>query len=880
LTLEYIEKELAQVYDNNPTKNEAVLIREGKLRPVYCQKCGKDGELIQSCVSFISKDYTGERSSYLVHSLVLDADENNAVSRDLENAILNPDMFVSDLSTLDIDAPSKFPNDEYPTVEYKPVRSDPVASLTEKYEPKVLKFMIHAVISVLCGKGKTILPVLNVPHEELSATALSFMNTFLQIIPYHMRPMLSFVTDAGDTSKYSSFKIRFLPEDIEFTAQKGMGILFEKKTAIGIKEEEVSQNMALVDFFYGLILNEAVRREFLMYVDNVVTKNPSLAVTNSKTLSNLVFLFKQSSGMFPENTVLPNDDKLYDLIMIYDKYRTALTDEHRVNALKCLQRYPQSHKEIPKKVFSKITHIYPSEPVATKRVIMNVVLDLIHTDVMRDKLFSFIKSVYHDENEDVRAVINNNIARVYYGGFLQSQILEFFNENFYSEPDKTREIILEKLFLTLRTPAIQPQLVEFINRYYTEFSFEQKQQFFSAFFELLPDADSVVEKLTEIVNEKVSDDSEEIRALVAEGVCKAVEKDKRRKEPKILRMLVSLDGYCTDCVTKKVFTDWISHGIFAEYLVMVWDRPIVDRIKKLAHILSVIENVPDHTLKYLLDSIKILCESEKTKSDLIDLIEAEEIMSRAAEKMNVGAKNSAQIVINDYLHPKIVASLYDIFGAAHRDGDFPIVWDYAKKHPYLIKTQEFETLAVYLKLISSVENFDMGTTFSLVTKFPDETAVRKNIAQCVVKNIPVVKNPNDSYAASLALSYASVDYLEKGVFTFKKSYDKIRASYDLPEKQAERAEFKNSSSALKAVVSAANLVFLEDDFSDMIRSDESDVSRIVSDFVANYSSRGKKFVSSLIWEPSVDARFADFCTKAAKKANEPKRGLFKKLFKK
>ena len=878
LTLEYIEKELAPVYDNNPTKNEAALIREGKLRPVYCQKSGKNGELIQSCVSFISKDYTGERSSYLVHSLVLDDDDKNAVSHDLEAAALNPDMFVSDLSTLDIDAPFKFPNDEYQTVAYKACKCDDVSSLAEKYEPKMLKFMIHAVISVLCGKGKTVFPVLNVPHEELSETALSFMNTFMQIIPYHMRPMLSFVTDAGDTSKYSAFKIRFLPENVEFTAQKGMGILFGKKAAIGIKEEEVSMNMALVDFFYGLIINEAVRREFLIYVDSIVTKNPALAAVNSKNLSNLVFLFKQCSGLFPENTVLPNDDKLYDLIAIYDKYRSAMTDEYRVNTLKCLQRYPQSHREIPKKVFSKVTHFYPTEPDATKRVIMNVVLDLIHTDLMRDRLFSFIKNVYHDENDDVRAVINSNLISVYYGGFLQNAILDFFTANFDSEPEETRAIILEKLFLTLRTPAIQPQIVEFIRQNYSKFTQDQKRQFYMTFFELLADADSLAEQLTEIVNKNIAHESDEIRSFVAEGVCRAVEKDRKRKAPKVMRMLVSLDGYCTDCVTVKIFTDWIHNSIFAEYLVMIWDKPIVDRIKKIARILNVIGDAPEDTLKYFLNSIKILCDSEKKRSDLIDIIEAENILSEASESMSGGAKKFSQAVINEYLHLKITEAFYDIFSPAHRDNDFPLVWKYAKSHAYLTKTNEFKTLVDYLTLIDAVGNFDVNKTFELVTNFPKTESVCKNIAQCLRKNIPAVKNPSADEAVSLALSYASAEYLENGVFSFKTSYDKIRASYDVPEKQAERAEYQNDTRALKAVISAANVIYLNPAYSDMICSDASELSRIITDFVVKYGSRGEKFLRSLIWETSVDIRLSDFCTNAAKTAPVPKTGLFKKIF--
>ncbi len=35
LEREFIEKDLAAIYDNKPSKNDAALIRDGKLAPVY-----------------------------------------------------------------------------------------------------------------------------------------------------------------------------------------------------------------------------------------------------------------------------------------------------------------------------------------------------------------------------------------------------------------------------------------------------------------------------------------------------------------------------------------------------------------------------------------------------------------------------------------------------------------------------------------------------------------------------------------------------------------------------------------------------------------------------------------------------------------------------
>ena len=75
LEREFIEKELTPVYTHKPSKNDADMIRSGKLKLVYCQYFTKSGRFVQSCTSFIPLDYTGERSAYLAHTLVPDEAE-------------------------------------------------------------------------------------------------------------------------------------------------------------------------------------------------------------------------------------------------------------------------------------------------------------------------------------------------------------------------------------------------------------------------------------------------------------------------------------------------------------------------------------------------------------------------------------------------------------------------------------------------------------------------------------------------------------------------------------------------------------------------------------------------------------------------------------
>ena len=78
LTREFIGRELSIIDDYKPTAEETTLIRRTQLPPLYAQMAVKSGELVQSAISFLASDYTGERTSYMVHSLVFSEKEKKA----------------------------------------------------------------------------------------------------------------------------------------------------------------------------------------------------------------------------------------------------------------------------------------------------------------------------------------------------------------------------------------------------------------------------------------------------------------------------------------------------------------------------------------------------------------------------------------------------------------------------------------------------------------------------------------------------------------------------------------------------------------------------------------------------------------------------------
>lgn len=880
ISREFIEKELAPVYDNKPTKNEADLIRNGMLPPVYFQTFCKTGEVVQSCMSFIPKDYTGERSSYLVHSLIFGENEKKDVFSAPDGNLISPEMFIDDISKIGTDAWESFPDEHYPEKEYVPSKSLTALVLTEEYDAKMIKYMICAVIELLFGKAKAVFPVLSVKREELSRKAVEFINTFAQILPYHIRPMLSFVTDSGEITKFSSFKIRFMPEDAPVVSGKGIWILFGKKSVVGISEEMYSSDAVLVEFFYSLLKSESLRREFLMFTDGVVTKDPSISSLNYKNISNLVFMFKQCSGMYNDKSVLPNDDRVFDFVAVYEKYRAALTDEQRVNALGFLKRYPEKHIEIPKKVFSKIAHFYPGEPEITKHIIMNVVLDMIHTDIMRDRLFAFIKSVYHDEDEETRKNLVRHLASVYYGGFLQPQILSFFSENFENEPEESKSVIIEKLLLTVRTPSVQQQIMSFFVSSYDMLSMEQKKKFYDTFLDMLPESDSLAEKMMDFVNERISGEPEEIVESVAKGICVAVEKDQRRKEPKLMSVMLTKRGFCTESVLKVLFSEWCGRKIFYEQIDIVWQYKLHDRIDYLIYVWKTVKDISDEAVDALLDKVKSAFDEENKKFDLFELISEEEIIDKSDKELSRKAKSFFRKIKEYCIKPRIIQSTYDVFSIKHRSHGIEDYLAYSEKNSEIKESEQYGVVLSYANLSDAVKNRRADEIVGYSDKFPEDPRVRSNIAQCIQNDIGEVVNPDDNAATSVALSFAFAGFISTGAYSFSAAYDRISSSFTSDAKNADRADFDNDRRALIAVIRAADIVCKKTDSADDICSEKSEIGKIITRFIGKHAKRGQKWLLSSIDLSPIDKRLLSFCSAAAKGAPVQNVGFFRKLFKK
>ena len=570
LTREFIERELAPIYENKLNKLDPMAVRRGEMPDVYTQSCTRSGVLVQNCISYLPLDYTGERSAYLSHSLIYSEEEKGEILSRTEKSILHPELFVTDISGFGLTEPEAMPNGEYPETPYRPKEAVACDYLAREADPDIAISFLYAVLNAICGKGRNVSFKLPGEDKELSLASMNLYNELLSVLPISLRAGLSFASYVTEPTAYVNHKLKGVCADFpESAAAKNVYFDFQTKLIIGVRHEEVVANKALIQFFYSLLGNENLRTEFLRFAERAMATIPALAKLNLKALDSLVFLFRCSCGFYPEQEVLPNDNAVYEYLCAYEKYREAMPTDYRLRAYACLRRYAANHLAIPKNTFVKATKLYTGEDAPTKRVYMDVVLELIHVDVMRDKLFQFIRSNYETETDEMKQIIVDDLTRVFYGGFLQSRLLNFFSEIFPTEPEESRSMIVGKLLLSIRTPALKKQIPEFIRANYTYFGKEDKDSFYATCLEMLPEADELAGILVTLVNDLIKTESEQRQEALALQLTEALEHDYRRKDHLLMPILAAEPGFCRDLVIRLAFGDWKTRKLHGEYVELM-----------------------------------------------------------------------------------------------------------------------------------------------------------------------------------------------------------------------------------------------------------------------------------------------------------------------
>lgn len=706
LERDFIERELAVVYEKKLSKVDATQIRKGEMPNVYAQCCTRSGVLVQNCISFLPLDYTGERSAYLSHSLIFSLEEKERVLTTHEGNTLNPALFITSIDSFAITAPNATPDSSYPQKVYTPGRAQECASILSNCDSETAKAFLYAVLYALCGKGKNIF--FKVPGEDAqqSIAATQLFNEVLSILPYSLRGKLSFVSRVSELSQYANFKLKGISNQFpENPGSKGVYFDLKMNQVVGLTQDEVTANNQLLNFFYSLLKNEALRAEFLSYVAQVAVSVPSAQNLNMKTLSELVFLFQCSCGLYPEPEILPNDAKVYEYLCAYEKYRVALSPEYRMQAYRCLMRYPQNHIAIPKNIFSKVSKLYAAEVRPAKRVCMNIVLELIHTDIMRDKLFIFIRNHYSSEDEDIKKIIIADLTRVFYGGFLQTQILNFFAEQFPNEPEESQTLIMEKLLLSIRTSAVQEAVLSFIDQHYENMAPGLRRSFYDTFLEMLPECDGLSVALTAIVNHHIETEDQATKNALAQSLAEALEADYRKKEHRLLPVLTAQPGFCEDVVIRLTFGPWQSRKIYSEYLQLLAEKTIAEKTAGLGRIVA---RLPA-TVKPLLAQASELYGGDMEKGSLYVWLEA-------AEQLRDVPSPFADVLREAVITPAICRRVGDVFDLRMRADGMALLESYADAVPSVRASAEYGIISAYHDLVKAAEQ----ANFAAVTARMEE----------------------------------------------------------------------------------------------------------------------------------------------------------------
>lgn len=707
LEREFIENELSVVYQNKLNKSDFGAIRRGEISPVYSQCVLRSGRLVQSCTTYLSLDYTGERSSYLTHSLIFEGEEVRHVLCGKDTLCFNPGLFVKDIGRFDVTSTSAAPNERYPSLTYSALSEDD-NDILKGFSEETLKVFIYAMLLSIKSRGKGVCFRLLFPDAELSVAALNFINKVITVIPYDMRDALSFVTYVTDYSQYQGYKLRCVSERCgDASGSKNIFIDVQTGMVTGISEEELASGRTLMNFFYMLLENRQMRDEFLVYMENAARVIPSLQSPTIKVLSELVFLFCVACGHFSEDSIIPSDARVYELFCIYEKYRTMLGEEYRMEVYKCLYRYPRVHKAIPKNIFQKLTKLYTGECRSARRVAMNAVLELIHTDIMREKLFAFIRANYTDEDDDIKQTVNADLCRVFYGGFLQPQILDFFSENFNNSPETTRDLVVDKVLLTIRTASIQQKVLEFISLHYGDMSLAQRKRVYNTFFEMLPECDSLSLSLCAIVDKYVEIEDEEFRREVALRIASALEADYRRREHLLLPILASGEGFCKEQVIRLALGEWSTRKIYGEYISLISSKKIEQKTDEIVFALGS-KNVSNEAKERLLGVLADIYSEGEERTTLYSWFNVDERLAGCVEKKHLD--NIRKTV----LYPAIEGRLFEIFNLASGSEGMRRAERYCKDRELLTETNGYKAIRTFFVLEEAIDKHAADKAFAAI----------------------------------------------------------------------------------------------------------------------------------------------------------------------
>ena len=590
-------------------------------------------------------------------------------------------------------------------------------AIMSAYDPEMVKSFIFSVVAAILGDGPEVYFRLPYADSQLSDAALEFINAIMSILPYSLRQKLSFVSYISDARAYKGFHLKCVSGDCgSVDAENGVLYDFAKGEILG-NVEKYGVYRSHAAFLYSLFEYRKIRDEFHSFVGGIEEKYPEHSL-DLKSFTDIIFMFWQCSGFYVEESVVINDESLCNFLDVYASFREGLSEAHRVQAYRPFGRYLREQAPIPDGVFSRLSRLYPTECVAAKAVALDVLLGLIHVDVMRERLFAFISRNYARETDKVKLVINNNLCRVFYGGFLQQRILRHFDMFFNGEPMETRDLILDKLLLSIRTPGIQEHIISFIDRRYEALTTAQKLKICNTCHEMIPECDGLAVMLASFVNRRIATDPDIARILAA-GLCNSIDKSIKAENPHLVGILINESGFTEDVAMAHI----IGKGRGVDILLsLLADMPADKRAEKLIRATVSVPGITEVEYDGLLSRFKGM-PVRVQPATLYDILAVDE---KAVLSLTPAALSSFR---ENLIYPAILHTFLDVFKLELSESGLERLTAYALNNPTLADTEEYRVILDYLKIIEFCKGEATEDAFILARNMPDDEDVRADIAK-------------------------------------------------------------------------------------------------------------------------------------------------------
>ncbi len=839
----FVLGELSALYGNKMRHHDMGRVRRGEIPTVYAQAMMRPGVTVQSALTYLPLDFTGERSGYFVHSLVLNEQERSMVFANPGALCFNPEMFRTDIRPFNITSQGAKPDPAYPECQYTPhPMNDPMVVIS-KYHPELINYFLFSVIDSICGSGREVVFRLPCEDKYASGEALELINAITAVLPYPVRELLSFVTFVGHYDQYPGFKLKCVSRDIlRMPPERGVFIDFEKNSVSGFIEN-IEVHRPLVSFLYSLLGNKQIRDEFHLYLSRIMATYNDRPLTVAM-LGETVFLFWCLCGFYTEESVLPGDESVLQAFSIYERYREAIIDDHRKQLYKSLDRYPRDHRAIPDGSFRLLKNLYPGETPAAKAVCLDVLLKLIHTDIMRGRLFTFIKENYDGELDEVKPTIVKNLCSVFYGGFLQQVILDFFDSIYDKEPEETGSFIIDKLLLSIRTPAVQAAVVGFIDKHYASITTAQKSKIYTTYLEMLPECDQLSAYLIVLINKHIAGEPEKLKDVIYRRTAAYLDAEYSRQGQRLLLpMLIEHKGFNEDLAVRFILTERFGSEMYYHYIGILASLAADERALRLIGVYKSLPKEFTPVIDRLVSDFGRV-ETQLGSSTMYDFMRLEYSLARISD-------SSAELIRRVIVYPHMINTLYHVFSLKYGKSGIDRLLKYAEGRDVIKSCAQYQTVLDYLKICELANEENVVGVFRIVQRLPRSEALRRDIAEHI--RICSVKESELSDRAAFLFNLL-INYLKSGNFHFDSLYFRYKelyaedAEYNLGSRaNPERVESRSASDAVELLLSfVIELCYVFGDYDVSVLAESTGIHKCIESFIESYGIGAGGFLKKYI----------------------------------